>query len=259
MQPPACSVFFFLFFTLSPRRVTSPRRLAAHLLREYCALPQKSKRAARDPDCPFTLMFRKLPACLPFDSPTCLSHSTAAVKASRAGDSLSLFFFRFFFFFALQLRHYRWHVEKRHSLSLVSHSPAAPARTRPLLVIAYSCHIYQTTNCISLLLLFVVLVTFLQKLCELPFATVRWSVRAGVLRLCFHPALTPTIFPLLFCFASCQNVDDVRGRRTVRSKQAAFSSSSSFLLSFTWFCLSTYAHAHTHKQSTTCFSIIISS
>lgn len=186
MQPPACSVFFFffLFFTLyhraGPCYVTRPLG-GAPVEREYCAAPKIETRRTRSR---LSLHFDvSEAACLPatFDSPTCLSHSTAAVKASRAGDSLSLFFFFLLSSSSrLQLRHYRWHVEKRHSLSLVSHSPAAPARTRPLLVIAYSCHIYQTTNCILLLRLLLFAVTFLQSSCELPFATVRWSVRAGV-------------------------------------------------------------------------------
>lgn len=116
-------------------------------------------------------MIRMLPACLPaclpaaFDSPTCLSHSSSSESESRRRQSftfLRLLLLLLQLRFALQLRHYRWHVEKRHSLSLVSHSPAPPARTGPLLVIAYSCHIYHTTNCILLFFLLAVLVTFLQ-------------------------------------------------------------------------------------------------
>lgn len=92
MQPPACSVFF-LFFTLSPCAcyVTTPLG-GAPVERVLRFAPKIKTRPARDPDCPFTLMFRKLPACqqLLTAQPVYL---TAAVKASRAGDSLSLFFF----------------------------------------------------------------------------------------------------------------------------------------------------------------------
>lgn len=197
MQPPAqCLLLLSLLHTITTTcRVTSPRRLAAHLLREYCAAPKIEKRRARDPDCPFTLMFRKLPAA--FDSPTCLSHSSSESE-SRWRQSFTFLLPLLLLLRALQLRHYRWHVEKRHSLSLVSHSPAAPARTRPLLVIAYSCHIYQTTNCISLLLL----LSHFSKAVRASFR--HRQMEHSAMRLCFHPALTPTtVFSVfvvvLFC------------------------------------------------------------
>lgn len=85
-NPPYSVFFFFLSFTLSPRAcyVTTPLG-GAPVERVLRFAPKIKTRPARDPDCPFTLMFRKLPACLPaaFDSPTCLSHSSSESESRR--------------------------------------------------------------------------------------------------------------------------------------------------------------------------------
>lgn len=197
MQAPVqCLLLLLVSFlhTIAPCYVTTPLG-GAHLLREYCALPKKKKRSARDPDCPFTLMFRMLPACQQLLTAQPVYLTAAAVKASRAGDSLSLFF-AFFFFYSWGSRYSFGITVGTSKNGILCHLFRTHQHRQPGQGHFWSSRIPVTF--IKRQIAFCFFLLCLSHFFKLVRASFRHRRRERE-RLCFHPALTPTILLVLFC------------------------------------------------------------